>query len=210
MKKIITLVISGFVTVSAFAQTKFFFEAGINSSVPAFQGRVHGGPSREPRTGFTASAGIVNKLGDGFQLSNRLSFITKNFHESFFVGPDYSGTIDYRLQGLQYHLLMEKDLTKKKKIHFIPAAGLYTTLHTGGDLNSLTSTFAGLVKESRDLSFDKNGDFNRWDAGLTICTRLQWKKIGLGVLYDIGLAKIDPGTKAKWSSVHFLITYSLR
>ncbi len=93
MKKIIALFILSFSTGTVFSQVKIFLETGVNSSVPAFEGRTKGGSAKEGRAGFTASAGIINKLGNNFQLNNRLSIITKNFHESFFVGPDYSGTI---------------------------------------------------------------------------------------------------------------------
>ncbi len=111
------------------------------------------------------------------------------------------------MSGLQYHLLVEKDLSPKKKLHFIPFAGVYTTLHTGGELNYQNTTIAGPIEGSRDLDFNKNGDLSKWDAGLTAGARSQWKRIGLSIVYDIGLVKIDMNAKAKWSTVHFTLGY---
>ena len=206
MKKQIAIFIFGLFTSSAFSQ-KFFVEAGINSSVPAFEGRLMGGPSREARTDLSAHAGIVHTIGNSFRLNQRIGFIAKDFHESFFTGPDNSGTNDYQVSGLQYHLMIEKNLTAKKKLQFLPSVGIYTSFHMGGDLKYQHSTFAGVVKGSRKLNFDKGGDFSRWDAGLTIGTRLQLKKYGLGLLYDLGLVKIDPNSKARWSSFQIVLGY---
>ncbi len=210
MKKILIAVIALCCTNFANSQLHFFVEGGINLSRPANGQRQLGAPSQESRTGITATAGLLKKFRNGFGLSNRISFITKKVHETFFVGPDYMGTNDYSLSGFQYHLVLEKDLTAKKKLHMLPFAGLYTLVHISGDLDFEHSTFAGLIKGSRKLDFDSNGDFSRWDAGATIGIRIQYKKLSVATILDLGLKKVDPGSDVKWIGSQFVLGYFIK
>ena len=210
MRKTIIALTTVILANPANAQTSFSLEAGINSSIPVREGQTFEGLNRSSLTGFTAAAGVVTELKHSFRLYNKLGYTTKRFHETFFTGADYSGANNYRLSGLQYHLLFEKVLNNKKKLRFLPAAGLYSTFHLSGDLNYVYSTFGGVIKGSRKLRFGNNEDFSKWDVGFAASLGAEYKKISFRILSDFGLVNISSVNKGNWSTVHFTLGYTFR
>ena len=210
MKKFTALFVFSLITSLAFSQVNFFAEGGINLTRPNNNNRQKGAAAISSRTGYVAILGFVSKMGNRFGLNNRLSYLSKVYHESYFVGPDFSGTNDYTITALKDQLVLEYILAGKKDFQLSPFAGAYATLHVGGIKDYRESFFAGVFEGSRKLNFGRFGDFNNWEAGLTTGFRAQWKSISFTAITDIGLTKVHYNDNVKWIAGQFVIGYFLR
>jgi hypothetical protein len=208
MKKIITILILSFTSISSFSQIRFYAEAGFNQSRPiSLGGNKDGGPAETAFTGFTASVGSIKKISKSFQLNGKISFIRKKFYESFFVGPDYYGSNDFKVSALQFHILTEKNISQKRKLQFFPSLGFYTTMHKAGTVVYDFYNFGNYQKGQREIVLNKNGDFGRWDAGLSFGIKTQWEKYFFQFLTDAGIVKPVLSNSNKWGSVKFTVGY---
>jgi len=207
MNRIFIVIIFLLLSTVSKSQWNLFTEAGINRSNIASAGRQPGGASREPTTSFISSLGIVKKFNHSLQFNNKISFLSKKYHESFFTSPDHYGTSDYQLSAFQLHVLIEKNISAKRKIQLYPSAGIYSTLHTAGTNSFDKFSFWSSMKSFRDIIFGQSDDCTKWDAGISFGGKVQWKKYFLHMLYDFGLIKPNPPGKWKWHSFYFTLGY---
>ncbi|MBL0304922.1 MAG: hypothetical protein IPQ25_02490 [Chitinophagaceae bacterium] len=208
MKNVSATLILTFVSIFSFSQLRFYTEAGFHQSRPIFLGgNKNGTPAETAFTGFTASIGSINKISNSFHFNTKISFIRKKFYESFFVEPDYYGSNEYKVSALQFHVLAEKNISLKRKLQFFPSLGFYTTMHTDGTVDYEIYNFGNYQKGQRDLILNKNGDFRRWDAGLSFGIKTQWKKYFFQFLTDAGIVEPSLYNSNKWGSVKFTVGY---
>lgn len=212
MKKTFFLLILFCIAVNSFSQLRYYTEAGINQSRPAFLGGPKkGGPSFISNIGFTGSAGLIKKISPAFQLNGKISFLRKSYNESYWTSPYFFDTKDYKVSALQFHLFAEKNISIKRKLQLYPSIGFYTTVHTTGKIDYEIYHYDTFQKGQRDLIFSGNNpDFKRWDIGLTFGLKTQWKKYFIQFIADAGMIK--PGLPAynRWGSVQFTGGYFLK
>ncbi len=212
MKKIVLSLVLVLFAMHSFSQLRLYTEAGINQSRPTFLGGPKiGGPSFISNASFTGSAGLIKKLSRVFQINSKISFLRKSYQVSFWVGPDYYGTNDYKVSALQLHLFVEKNISQKRKLQFFPSLGLYTTAHTKGSISYDTYNFGNTQKDKRDIRFNGDDyDMKRWDLGISAGLKTQWKKNFIHVNADAGLVKAFAGSYDKWGSLQLTVGYLLK
>lgn len=203
MKKIIlSLILILFAVHYSFPQFHFYTEAGLNQSRPTFLGGPKiGGPSFISNAGLAGSAGLIMKINRAFQVNSKISFLRKKYHESFWAGPDYYGTNDYKVSALQLHILVEKNVSQKRKLQFFPSLGFSTAIHTKGIISFDTYSFGNTQKGKRNIRFNGDDyDMKRCDLGISAGLKTQWKKYFIHVNADAGLVKPFAGSYDKWGS----------
>ncbi|MBK6936529.1 MAG: hypothetical protein IPH18_06325 [Chitinophagaceae bacterium] len=212
MKKIFFLLILSGIVVNSFSQLRYYAEAGINQSRPAFLGGLKtGGYNYTANTGFIGSVGIIKKTKSSVQLNGKLSFLRKSYNESSWVEPDYFGTNDYKVSAFQFHFLAEKNISQKRELQFFPSLGIYTTMHLAGTLDYELYNFGNTQKGKRDIVLNGNhSDFNRWDFGLAFGLKTQWKKYFIQFIADAGMIRPDLPAYNRWGSVQFTAGYFLK
>lgn len=212
MKKIFLLLIFFCIAIQSFSQLRYYVEAGFNLSRPAFLGGPKIlGPTETANTGFTGSAGIIKKISTSFQLNCMISFVRKDYHESFWAHPDYYGTNDFKVSALQLHLLAEKNISQKRKLQFFPSLGVYTTTHIAGIIDYDIYNFGNAQKGKRDIKFSGNyPDLKKWDMGVSVGMKAQWRKYFVHFNADAGVIKPGWSGYNKWGSVQLAAGYFLK
>jgi len=184
-------------------QIRLFAEGGITSSDLRPDSKVISNSGTESRTAGYGLAGVRISIAKKFCFENAVGIISRKYYYHFFVGPDYSGHVDYAVQSLYLHSIIDHKFSLAHKLSLNPGVGLYGAINSSGTSEATYSTIAGVQHENKDLKFGESetDDMKKIEFGALFRLRLQYRSFHIQAGYHLGLNDMTSGSiKETWKT----------
>ncbi len=216
MKKNLLLVAALILSSAAIhAQVKWSVNAGVVSTNNYENDVLAGGRSYSSRPGFTVGGTAGVRLFRNISSETGLSFYQKGYRYRSAPMPDYTANVLFRLNYITLNQNILVNIKGKNGLSFSTGFGVFVATPVSGRYVSDNSTILGFRHEEGNIKFgNAEGDnFKKFDAGLNILVRSQYKNIHLTMQYSPSFTSHVPasysngGYTEKLRSVSFALGY---
>ncbi len=210
MKTVFMLFLHCLFCAPAISQVRWAAEAGMVSTTNHYQKKLTGSGTFYAGKGFVIGGSANYTIFRRVSGESGLNFQSRNFRYHSALIPDYTYKTAYRLQYLvlnQNLLVMTK---AKKGFSFGTGTGFFLAYGLSGRYRSEVSTIRGLINTSGKLKLGNgdDDDLRRFDMGINVVVRSQYKNIRLTMQLSPSLTKNQPETnKSLFTNLSFTAGY---
>jgi hypothetical protein len=214
MKKITAVAAACLLLATTHAQVKWGIHAGMVNTANSLNTKLTGAPSYSSGNGFTAGGTAAIILFKSVYSETSIFFCQKKFTERSAPMPAFFSNISYRLNYVVLNQNLVVKIAGKKGLSFSTGTGFFVAGAASGRFKAENNFSGGYMRFEDNLTIGNTADddVKRFDAGINVLVRSQYKNVQLTMQYSPSFTNHAPyygndGYKEKFRSLSFTLGY---